>query len=71
MEPIPLPIPEDELSAMLSGTHPCQERDADGRFVRGVYAGMTLSEVQNERRRFNAGSSASLLRRLREAAENG
>lgn len=67
VEPIPLPVSEERLASLLSGTAPEQQLDASGRYVAGLFAGMTPADVHEDRRRFERGGDASLLRRLREA----
>lgn len=52
----------------LSGTAPEQQLDSStGRYVAGLFAGMTPAEVHADRQRFERGGDVSLLRRLREA----
>lgn len=67
VEPIPLPVSEERLASLLSGTAPEQQLDASGRYVAGLFAGMTPADVHEDRRRFERGGDSSLLRRLREA----
>lgn len=67
IESIPLPVSEERLAELLSGTAPEQQLDATGRYVAGLFAGMSPEDVDADRRRFERGGDASLLRRLREA----
>ena len=68
IEPIPLPVSEERLASLLSGTAPEQQLDATtGRYIAGLFAGMSPADVHEDRRRFERGGDASLLRRLREA----
>lgn len=70
MNDIPLPpgLTEERLASLLSGSAPEQQVGPDGRYTCGTFAGMTPADVRADRDRFNRGSSASLLRRLQEAA---